>query len=250
MASPDDDRHGAQGATSFLLAVAAGLAVILFFVGTSSRDYDFVTPLGHTETVEDPDVGPAPNYRALRNTPRGTSSGLDEDLAVLASAAVPAAGGKAAALAERSTLRSYEGAPPRIPHSVRQDAAPECLSCHDEGLVIRGKQALPMGHRELASCTQCHVVTDAPMPGGADLPPDPRDVPSSFVGMEGPDRGPRAWSSAPPQMPHPEFMRERCLACHGDLGRSGMQTPHAWRTNCEQCHAPSAQVDQRPGVER
>ena len=250
MSEPENhDLSLPEGAVTFMLVALAALGVTLFFIGTQKGHYDFTSPLGAGHEAVHDAVGPAPTYRQLRDTPRGTSSGIDADLAAL-SVPTPAAGTVADALAARASLRSYDGAPPRIPHAVRQDAAPECLSCHEDGLTLRGRSALAMSHTELTSCTQCHVVAQAPMPGGEALPPDPRDVPSSFVGMASPDHGPRAWSIAPPQVPHKVFMRERCESCHGDLGRGGMQTPHPWRDNCEQCHAGPAEVDQRPGVKR
>jgi cytochrome c-type protein NapB len=107
-----------------------------------------------------------------------------------------------------------------------------------------------MSHTAMASCTQCHVVEEAPMPGGADLPPDPRDVGNAFVGLPSPTAGPRAWDVAPPQVPHRTFMRENCDSCHGVNGRDALRSSHPWRESCEQCHAASAQADGRPGVPR
>jgi cytochrome c-type protein NapB len=251
MSEHDDyDLHLPEGPTTFALAVLAGLGIILFFVGTSDQHYDFTVPLGTAEESTHEVVGPAPTYMMLRETPRGPSSGLDEDLSVLAEIGGFVDGDRGLALTDRAELRSYDGAPPRIPHAVRQGSAAECLTCHETGLTLRGRRALPMSHTELTSCTQCHVVADAPMPGGEALPVDPRVGESSFVGMLSPERGPRAWDVAPPATPHRTFMRERCDSCHGDLGREGMQTPHPYRQSCEQCHAPNAEVDQRPGVER
>jgi nitrate reductase (cytochrome), electron transfer subunit len=45
-------------------------------------------------------------------------------------------------------------------------------------------------------------------------------------------------------VPHPIFMRENCLSCHGAAGPEPIRTTHPWQTNCLQCHAPSAVLDQ------
>jgi cytochrome c-type protein NapB len=86
------------------------------------------------------------------------------------------------------------------------------------------------------------------MPGGQDLPPDPRAVDNSFAGFPSPDQGPRAWDIAPPQIPHRTFMRERCESCHGVNGRDAIRSSHPYRQSCEQCHAASAEKDLRPGL--
>ncbi len=245
----DHDLHLPEGATSFFLSVLAGLGMILFFVGTSETHYDFAVPLGAGKEAIDPTAIPAPTYLQLRASARGVSTGLDADLALLTAPPTGTAD-KPTTLAARAALRSYDGAPPRIPHAVQQRGLPECLACHDAGTTVRGHTAPRMPHRQLTSCTQCHVVAAAPMPGGDALPSDPRAVDNSFVGMPSPDHGPRAWDIAPPQVPHPAFLHERCDACHGDLGQDALRTPHPWRSSCEQCHAASAEVDQRPGVPR
>ena len=59
--------------------------------------------------------------------------------------------------------------------------------------------------------------------------------------------GNRAWSIAPPEIPHRTFMQERCESCHGVNGRDAIRSTHPWRQSCEQCHAPSAEFDQRGG---
>ncbi len=56
----------------------------------------------------------------------------------------------------------------------------------------------------------------------------------------------RAYDGAPPVMPHSRnFVRTRtCLSCHAPAGRPGLRTDHAQRTNCVQCHAVAASLDQ------
>jgi cytochrome c-type protein NapB len=250
-----------NGALRIFLAVVVGVALIGFVRGTSTGGSDDALAVGDAAAAAIPagadvsGVAPARSYRELRLSPRGEGSGWETDLAAIA------AGGpdltdpvsldgtsKAADLAARASRRAYDGAPPRVPHPVRQDAAAECLACHEDGLRFRGLLATPMSHTAYTSCTQCHVVEEAPMPGGADLPPDPRAVANSFVGMPSPTAGPRTWDVAPPQIPHRTWMREACDSCHGVNGRDAIRSTHPWRESCTQCHAPSAELDQRAGV--
>lgn len=238
-----------NAALSITAAIVLGVSLVGFFVGTSRSDYDFELPALEASTAPPSvDVPYALSYAELRDSPRGAnSSGLDEDLARMRLVeGAPPEGPKEPALADRARLRAYDGAPPRIPHPIRQDSAAECLACHDEGLRFRGRLAPPMSHREMTSCTQCHVVDEAPMPGGADLPPDPRAVPSTFAGLASPTAGPRAWSIAPPQIPHRTWMRERCTSCHGPYGRAPIRSSHTHRQSCEQCHTTSPEADPRP----
>jgi cytochrome c-type protein NapB len=230
-------------------SIVLGLAVLGFFVGTGEAP-DLGSPLVQQGGAEAGPAGDAmPSYSMLRSTARGGTSWTQEVAALAATPSGPAGGDKASALAGRRGNRAYDGAPPTVPHPVRQNAAPECLACHEEGLRIRDRSASAMSHRELTSCTQCHVVQAAPMPG-AMLPPDATFAVNGFQGMESPTRGERAWAIAPPTTPHRTTMRERCMSCHGPQGRAPLQTPHPERRSCEQCHAPSASLDQAPGGAR
>ncbi len=245
-----------------LFAAVMGVAVIGFVSGTSGNDLaDEVDGSGTGETTGmqadglDGGVAAAKSYAELRQSPRGSGSGWEEDLASLRAAGPGVldpvsfeGSSKAEDIAARASRRAYDGAPPRVPHSVRQDSAPECLACHEEGLRFRGLLATPMSHTSYMSCTQCHVVTEAPMPGGADLPPDPRAVGNTFSGLSSLESGPRAWAIAPPRIPHRTFMRETCDSCHGVNGRAALRSSHPARENCQQCHASSAERELRPGV--
>jgi nitrate reductase (cytochrome), electron transfer subunit len=147
---------------------------------------------------------------------------------------------RAAARARRAARRAYDGAPPVIPHPVDQAAAPACATCHEHGAVVAGLVAPVMSHAPRESCLQCHLVAADPRPA-AGAPPPPG---TTFAGLA-PRRGERAWDGAPPTIPHATWMRERCTSCHGALGALGMKSTHPWRASCEQCHAPSAALDQR-----
>lgn len=244
-----------KGALQIGLAVVIAFSFVGFFVGVSDEAADAHAPL-HVDAGPDAGAEGVPvarSYKELRATPRGEGSGWEADVAALRGPsrldAVSLTGAqKAPALADRMANRAYDGAPPTIPHPVRQGTASECLACHDEGLRIRGATASAISHREMAQCTQCHVVSSAPMPADTWLAKEVGE--STFVGLAPPTEGSRAWSIAPPTIPHPTSMREQCLSCHGPLGREALRSTHPERETCTQCHAVSAEKDLRPGLSR
>ena len=140
---------------------------------------------------------------------------------------------KLAALADRARNRAYDGAPPTIPHPVEAQSAASCLACHGEGLKVGDRVASKISHAHLTNCTQCHVE-QAPVAG--------RRTRSSACTAPGLASGPSP--GAPPTIPHHTWMRENCTSCHGLVTRPGTRTTHPWLTNCTQCHAPSAALDQ------
>lgn len=139
---------------------------------------------------------------------------------------------KQATLADRARNRAYDGAPPTIPHPVPTQSAAGCLACHGEGLKVGDRVASKMSHAMMSNCTQCHVE-QSPVPAE-----------TSFVGVYRAGPGGRASPGAPPTIPHHTWMRENCTSCHGLVTRPGTRTTHPWLTNCTQCHAPSAALDQ------
>lgn len=144
----------------------------------------------------------------------------------------------------RASRRAYNGAPPVIPHPVESTNDAACYACHSQGVRIAGGKASVMSHPFLANCQQCHAPM-APMP----FRHVEATAPSNFVGIPAPKQGKRAYPGAPPTIPHSQWMRENCNACHGGPhGWPGMETTHPWRTNCTQCHAPSATLDQMPMI--
>lgn len=140
-------------------------------------------------------------------------------------------GGRAGAVADWSSIRAFEGAPPSIPHPVRPSGAPSCRACHLHGLAVGPLRPGVPGHEGLVACEQCHLPAVTPLPGATEAV-----VPTTFVGLAPPPRSVRSAATAPPDLPHPTFMRERCLACHGPTGRAALQTPHPGRVDCLQCH--------------
>ncbi len=157
----------------------------------------------------------------------------------------PSEADKAESSRQRASRRAYNGAPPIIPHSVQNTNDAACYACHSNGMQLAGLKASVMSHPFLVNCTQCH----------ASPPPAPfqninSEVATNFVGLPAPKAGQRAYSGAPPTIPHSQWMRQNCLSCHGGPnGWAGMQSTHPWRTNCTQCHAPSAVLDQAVPVE-
>jgi cytochrome c-type protein NapB len=146
---------------------------------------------------------------------------------------------KQQALADRAVTRSFDGAPPTIPHPVEQQSDANCLACHGQGAKIGERIASRMSHALLTNCTQCHVAT-APFPFARAREP----IETDFVGVYRAGAGERAWTGAPPAIPHATWMRQDCASCHGLIARPGLRTTHIWRTNCTQCHAASAILDQ------
>lgn len=154
----------------------------------------------------------------------------------------------AAALATRADRRAYDGAPPVIPHGVEPMGPPECLTCHEHGARVGARLAPAMSHEIMDSCTQCHVTAAGPVPGDGGALAASVSTDNGFVGARPAGAGGgRAWPGAPPVVPHPTFMRERCAACHGGL-TDGLHSSHAGRQSCAQCHAPTAALEQ--GVPR
>jgi cytochrome c-type protein NapB len=145
---------------------------------------------------------------------------------------------KLAALQQRELNRAFNGAPPTISHAIDQQSDASCVACHQAGALTASLRIPRMSHAFLASCTQCHVESN------------PRHMAATvfrenqFAGLLAPTAGPRAFIGAPPQIPHTTWMRSDCLSCHGYEGRLGIRTTHPWRSNCLQCHTPSATMEQ------
>jgi cytochrome c-type protein NapB len=145
-----------------------------------------------------------------------------------------------AVIVARAGRRAYDGAPPTIPHEVKQREFPDCLACHGQGAKIAGKRAPRMSHTRYDNCTQCHVPSAAPAPL-----PSARPIENEFAGLASPGPGTRAWPGAPPTIPHSTHMRSECSSCHGVGGVNGIRSTHPSRQSCTQCHAPNALLDQR-----
>lgn len=244
------------------LAIVIGLAAIGYIVGTRDHAYDQLALAGYTQPQPAPDasddeqndqaIRTAPSYREIMNKPLGAYNSSRNDLQRLSA---PGSDLFAevertpelyeAALADRAQNRAYAGAPPTIPHAIRETGAAECIACHGTGMTIDGKLATPISHEYMTNCTQCHVVSGGSMPipelYAEDFPLD-----NAFVGLERFSLPSPAYDGAPPPIPHPTRMRTECTSCHGLTARPGLRTTHPWRSQCVQCHAPSATLDLRP----
>jgi len=173
----------------------------------------------------------------LENLPRATTP---EQLPVASESE------RQAAIDRRAALRAYDGAPPLIPHGIDTISSASCLSCHgkDGNLVISGKRPAEISHPWVTNCTSCHVPDDGlrqiTEPAATRL-----TVENTFIGKRSAGPGPRAYDSAPPVTPHPVWMRQNCMACHGPGREQAIRTSHPERENCLQCHAPNAIFDNR-----
>jgi cytochrome c-type protein NapB len=244
-------RSGASGSSLWVaLAAVVGISFVGFAAGTSTQAATSAPTRSLAPQVPGAEaVHAARPYRELRET-RGstlrnftdrtlTPSGQEPSEAtpdVLDDAAI------AKVMAERASRRAYDGAPPTIPHAVHQQDASACLACHGRALEIGNLRANFPSHHPMSSCNQCHVPNESPVPGGL----LPNALPVAHVEGLPPRRGERAWGGAPPVIPHPTFLRERCMSCHGPTGNDPIRTTHPWRQSCTQCHAPDAERDQHP----
>jgi cytochrome c-type protein NapB len=218
-----------------------GLQAPMKITATDSSSTSQQQKTDSIRTVED-GVIPATHYSEMAATSRTDRSRTQ--LAALKSTIEPLAEirispeEKLLALQQRARNRAFNGAPPTVPHAIDQQSDTACVACHQEGTVTASLRIPRMSHTFLANCTQCHVESL------------PQHLPAEifrenlFAGLPAPTAGPRAFPGAPPQIPHTTWMRSDCMSCHGYEGRHGLRTTHPWRSNCLQCHAPSAKMEQ------
>ena len=203
-------------------------------------------PNGNSHFTGRTDVQPAASYAAMHAATLSPNSDWSSDLTKLKysrpsrlSPVVRTQAMKLAAIADRATSRAFDGAPPVIPHKVEQQSAASCLVCHGQGMKLGDRIATKISHAHFSSCTQCHVesTSSGPFDTGA-------EIPNSFSGLSRSGPGIRAFEGSPPTIPHSTWLRDDCMSCHGTIARQGLRTTHPWFTNCTQCHAPSAALDQ------
>lgn len=220
-----------------LAAIAIGVALFGFLTGIREP-----TPPVRPRAVEPPPKGDVPaavNYVELPTAAIRPNANWQQSLTQLKfdkpgvfDPVVRTEEMKLAALADRARNRAYDGAPPTIPHPVEVRSAAACLACHGDGIKVGDRVASRISHPHLTNCTQCHVEQSA-------VP-----VENTFVGVFRAGPGHRANPGAPPTIPHHTWMRNECTSCHGLVTRPGTRTTHPWLSNCVQCHAPSAALDQ------
>ena len=255
---PELSAGGSTRLLTLFASVIGAAALIGFVTGTHPDKYDPLLPPAAAPEVEATQTLPAARSHAeLASNAWGANEAnsgwshararagvvISADLASieLARSQGPLT---AEALRARRALRAFEGAPPTIPHPISQGGAAECLACHEHGFQLGSKLARPMPHERYDSCTQCHVASEAPFTKISAS--DAASVVNEFSAGPTSAFGPRAYVGAPPLIPHTTWMRESCLACHGDAGRAGLRTRHPERQSCTQCHAPSAHLEQGP----
>jgi cytochrome c-type protein NapB len=254
------DRSGEDRARllTIIASVIGAAALIGFITGTRDRTYEPVySPVQNRPAKSETDIPDARSHTELASrawganevrsgwklaSARSSVKGLTDPASL--EAARSQGPSTAAALSARQNRRAFDGAPPVIPHAVAQGDASECLACHANGFQLGSAVARPIPHARLDSCTQCHVVADAPF---ARTPPsDAAIAVNTFAAARVVAEGGRSYAGAPPVIPHSTWMRENCLACHGSAGAAGLLTRHPERQSCTQCHAPSAGLEQGP----
>lgn len=232
------------------------LAVSGFFMGMRQTEMQAPRiPVATSKTPADSlaEIPTAPKYKQIPTSDWLANRDWKFTLADLPRAETPPANQApaspeetAAAIARRKSLRAYDGAPPVIPHGIDTLRSSACTSCHGEDakLVIGGKRPAEISHPWITNCTSCHVPADGLRQITA--PADTRlVVGNAFIGKTSAGSGPRAYGTAPPTMPHPVWMRQNCMACHGPGREQAIRTSHPERQNCLQCHAPNAAFDNR-----
>ncbi|WP_242204162.1 nitrate reductase cytochrome c-type subunit [Aestuariivivens insulae] len=129
--------------------------------------------------------------------------------------------------------RAYHGAPPSIPHPVKEERSMggnTCLQCHQNGGFAEKFNAYApvTPHPEMVNCRQCHV---------------PQHTKTLFRGtnferLQAPQVGVNnALEGSPPVVPHQIQMHENCLSCHaGPSAPKEIRVTHPERINCRQCH--------------
>ena len=151
-------------------------------------------------------------------------------------------------------LRSYPGAPPRVPHGLTatEFRTNRCNTCHERGGFAQrfGAYAPVNPHPEWEACLQCHATNDLlvglPFPRAS-----PDDAcrqchsggPARFE-ETGLDWRPAQWPTVGvqtpdgvPAIPHELQTRGNCLSCHMGPGAvAEIRTTHPERSNCRQCH--------------
>ncbi|MBT3234703.1 MAG: cytochrome C [Bdellovibrionales bacterium] len=141
--------------------------------------------------------------------------------------------GKKRRLKSYYALRAFHGAPPTIPHSIKNKKGKrsKCLSCHKKDRYIsKYKSYAPLTpHPEYIDCGQCHVLANRKngiFKKGI-----------SWKSYNPPKTNRSVFPGAPMSVPHSFQFREACSKCHvGPTALKEVRTKHPERLNCRQCH--------------
>ena len=233
------------------------LSVSGFFMGMLQTERHntqrFDSPQQADSIVRTAEVMPtAPKYREIPNAPWLANRDWQFTLADLPRATIPekqpvaSEAERKISVERRAALRAYDGAPPVIPHGIDTLSSSSCLSCHGKqgDVVIGGKRPAEISHPWVTNCTSCHVPADG-LRQLTEPAAERLNVENAFVGKRSAGSGLRAYGTAPPTTPHPVWMRQNCMACHGPGREQAIRTSHPERANCLQCHAPNAVFDNR-----
>ena len=158
-------------------------------------------------------------------------------------------------LATYRSLRSYPGAPPRVPHGLTPNEfrTGGCTTCHERGGFSQrfGAYVPVTPHPEMGQCLQCHVGNAQLMAislPGTDSSARCRQCHSlsggrwtdstlSWTPMAWPEIARVRRQGDPPLIPHTLEMRANCLACHSPPSAvAEIRTSHPERAACRQCH--------------
>jgi cytochrome c-type protein NapB len=137
--------------------------------------------------------------------------------------------------------RAYPGAPPSIPHPVKEERSlggNTCIQCHQNGGFVEKFNAYApvTPHPEMTNCRQCHVTknTNTTFKEFAFAKPQPPKVGEGIN---------NAMPGSPPMIPHQLQMRESCISCHaGPSAPKEIRVTHPERVNCRQCHLPQTNI--------
>ena len=159
--------------------------------------------------------------------------------------AVAGIAGIVAALHAEEKAPALEGAPPTIPHVIRDDYKCQhchminnnpgtshllrnnCLQCHVSIATNEKHQMLEMDWDQFAGFWEAETIAD-PVPE--------KHLVETFEG-------------APPAIPHSTVWAENCQACHSSGLKDGLATSHPDRGNCTQCHVAIATMESRQFLE-
>lgn len=156
-------------------------------------------------------------------------------------------------LATYRLLRSYPGAPPRVPHGLTAEEfrTSGCNTCHERGGYSQrfGAYVPVTPHPEQEACLQCHAVAqrlvgvgypsgglnDACLQCHGSEPSRFREEGIDWVTFPFPSVGRRG--DRVPVIPHLLDWRGNCAACHQGPGAvAEVRTSHPDQRNCRQCH--------------